>query len=273
MAGIFMPYISAMGQQGYVTPNQIPNLSLWYNASASSTTVNNVATNNFQGAVVNGSSISKWVDLQAVGGDANVTGGAGKQPTYTIPIQNGLGSVTYNSANSNNLDINPIGSWAKLQSGFTIYSVLKITSLPAANKQIVVTDANLGHQWSGTYWQVGAAGGLATAQSTTVSTSAWTMHGMIFDGSFTNANQTTQNNGRLKYRYNKTGQALTFSANPGTQTSNAATVMYIGGNNRNAPTSYMDGYIGEILIWTRALTTVEISNVEYYLNQKWGLGL
>ena len=254
-----MPYLGDMGQQGYVAPNQIPNITLWYNASANQTSVNGVLTNDFQSnPLANGAEITKWKDLSGVGQDANIYGaGGGNGPTYQTGIQNGLSAAYYQSANKCNLDINPIGSWAKLQSGFTIYSVLKITSLPAANKQIVVTDANLGHQWSGTYWQVGAAGGLATAQSTTVSTSAWTMHGMIFDGSFTNANQTTQNNGRLKYRYNKTGQALTFSANPGTQTSNAATVMYIGGNNRNAPTSYMDGYIGEILIWTRALTTVE----------------
>ena len=80
MGGIMMPYMGDMSQQGYGSATTIPNLSLWYNASASTTTVNNVVTNNFQAAVTNGSSISKWVDLQAVGGDANVTGGAGKQP-------------------------------------------------------------------------------------------------------------------------------------------------------------------------------------------------
>ena len=54
---------------------------------------------------------------------------------------------------------------------------------------------------------------------------------------------------------------------------------YFGGNNRSGgaggalATTYMDGYIGEILIWTRTLTGSEIASVEYYLNQKWGLGL
>lgn len=37
MGGIMMPYLSIKGQQGYVTPNTIPNLSLWYNGSASTT--------------------------------------------------------------------------------------------------------------------------------------------------------------------------------------------------------------------------------------------
>jgi hypothetical protein len=46
----------------------------------------------------------------------------------------------------------------------------------------------------------------------------------------------------------------------------------VGGGNALAST-YMDGYIGEVLIWTRALTASEITSVEYYINQKWALGL
>lgn len=275
MGGILLPLSGVLaGQGGSVAPNQIPNITLWYNASANQTSVNGVLTNNFQSnPLTDGTEVTKWKDLSGVGQDANplVSGGAAG-PLYKTGIQNGLSALLYASASKNNLDINPIGSWAKLQAGFTIYTVIKITSLPASNIQVVVTDANLGHQWTGSFWQVGAAGGLATAQSTTVSTAAWTMHGMIFDGSYVNAgNQTDQNNGRLKYRYNKAGQALTFSANPGTQTSNTASVMYVGGNNRNNPKSYMDGYIGEVLMWTRVLSTTEQGQIESYLSTKWGI--
>ena len=31
MGGIMLPYMSSAGQEGYIAPNQIPNLSLWYN--------------------------------------------------------------------------------------------------------------------------------------------------------------------------------------------------------------------------------------------------
>lgn len=273
MSGIIMPYLGFAGQQGYVAPSQIPNLTLWYNGSANQTSVSNVLTNNFQSnPLTDGTEVTKWKDLSAVGQDANVYGAAGGTgPTYKTGIQNGLSALLYASASKMNLDINPIGSWAKLQSGFTIYVVGKWTTLGAGNIQIAVTDANLGHQWTGAYWQVGAAGGLATAQSTTVSTTAWTQHGMIFNGSFTDANQATQNAGRLVYRYNKAQQTLTFSANPGTQTSNAASVFYVGGNNRNTPKTYMDGYIGELMIWTRTLTLVEITQVETYISTKWGI--
>lgn len=273
MSGILMPYLGFAGQQGYVAPSQIPNLTLWYNASANQTSLNNVLTNNFQSnPLADGAEVTKWKDLSGVGQDANVYAAGGVSgPSYKTNIQSGRSALLYASASKNNLDINPIGTWAKLQSGFTIYVVGKWTTLGASATQIAVTDANLGHQWTGSYWQVGAASGLATAQSTTISTSAWTQHGMIFNGGYTNADQATQNAGRLVYRYNKSQQTLTFSANPGTQTSNAASVFYVGGNNRTNPKSYMDGYIGEIMIWTRTLTSVEITQVETYISTKWGI--
>jgi hypothetical protein len=273
MGGILMPYLGVTGQQGYVVPSQIPNLNLWYNASANQTDLNGVLTNNFQSnPLTDGTEVTKWKDLSGLGQDANVNGaGAATGPAYKTNIQNALSALFYVSTSKNNLDINPIGAWAKLQAGFTIYLVCRTTSLPASNVQIAVTDANLGHQWSGAYWQVGAAGGLATAQSTTISTSAFVQHGMIFDGSFTDANVGVQNAGRLKYRYQKAQQVLTYSANVGTQTSNAASVFYVGGNNRNIPRSYMDGYIGEVLIWTRALNSEEIIQVETYISQKWAI--
>ena len=100
MGGIMMPYLGDMSQQGYVTPNTIPSLTLWYNASASSTVVNGISTANFDVVVSDGTALSKWKDLQAVAGDSNTNGGTGKNPNYAIPIQNGLGSVFFTSANS-----------------------------------------------------------------------------------------------------------------------------------------------------------------------------
>lgn len=268
MGGIMMPYMGDMGQQGYVAPNQIPNLSLWYNGSASSTTVNGVVKTNFQAAVTNGSSISKWTDLQAVGGDSNVFGGGANNPTYTIPIQNGLGSVTYNSANSNNLDINPT-AWAQNLSGMSIYVVSRPTSFPGTVFPLTVTDTSLGMWWNGTTWSIGQSAGNFGTSSITNDTTKFHMYGMIFDGSQTgNAN-------RLKFRYDKTTPTLTFTGTVGTTTSTPA-YFFFGGDARNSGTFsklYMSGYIGEVLIWTRTLSAIEIASVELYINTKWGLGL
>lgn len=266
-----MPYMADMGQQGYIAPNQIPNLSLWYNASASSTTVNSVVKNNFQGAVVNGTAISKWVDLQAVGGDSNVNGGTSKEPNYAIPIQNGLGSVFYTSANQENLDVNPV-SWLGNLSGFTIYVLACPTSLPATQFPLTVTDTSTGVWWNGTNWSLGVTAGNRGSVTVTDDTAKFHIYGMVYNGTQTgNAN-------RLKFRYDRADKTMTFT---GTipATTGSPQYFFFGGNNRSAGVggalagTYMDGYIGEVLIWTRTLTAAEESSVELYLNQKWGLGL
>lgn len=275
MGGILLPYPSITGQvANTVAPNNIPNITLWYNASANQTNVGGILTNNFSTAnPTDGTEITAWTDLSGVGQAANVNnsaGGAG--PLYKINQQNNLSTLLYQSASKRNLDINPIGAWAKLKAGFTIYTVAKATSY-TASFPMVVTDANLGFQWDGTYWKVGAGGGLAQAQSLAGETTKYHIFGMLFDGSLTNANTTIQNNLRLVFRYDKVPQSLTFSSNVGTQTSNTASVMYIGGNNRNTPKTYMDGNIGEVLMWTRVLTALETGQIETYLNNKWNLGL
>lgn len=269
MSGIMMPYMSNMGQQGYVTPNTIPNLSLWYNASASSTTVNGVVTNNFQGAVVNGSTISSWIDLQNIGGPSNVNGGAGKSPTYAIPVQNGLGAVRYNAASSNNLDINPT-TWAQNLSGFTIYTLAKPTSFPATLFPLVTTgNTNFGIWWNGTNWSVGQSANNFGTITLTNDTAKFHIYSMVFDGSQTgNAN-------RLNFRYDKTLQSLSYTGTIGT-TTGSINYFFFGGNNRNVGATagtYMSGDIGEVMIWTRALSMSEQTSVELYLNTKWALGL
>ena len=270
MGGILMPIMGETGQMGYVVPSTLPNLSLWYNASASTTVISGAAVNNFQSAVVNGGSISKWHDLQNVAGDSNVTGGTGKQPTYSIPVQNGLGAILYNSANSNNLDINP-AAWSQNLSGMTIYVLARPTSLPGTVFPLTVSDTNLGIWWNGTNWSIGQGAGTGTV-TVTNDTTKFHIYGMVFDGTQTgNAN-------RLEFRYDRSGKTLSFTGTVGTTTASPA-YWFFGGDARGSvvnatfASTFMSGYMGEVLIWTRALSTAELGAVELYLNQKWGLGL
>jgi hypothetical protein len=270
MGGIMMPYMGAMaGQQVVTNPSSLPNLSLWYNASTSATVVNGVSTNNFQGAVVNTTSISKWVDLQAVAGDSNVNGGTGKEPNYATPIQNGLGAVLFTSSNSENLDINPT-AWAQSLSGYSVYVVARPTSTPVTAFPLVVSDTSLGIWWNGTNWSAGITAGNRGTVTLTNDTTKFHIYGLIFDGSQTgNAN-------RLKLRYDTADQTLTFTGTIPTTTGSPA-YMYFGGDNRSGGAggalsgTYMDGYIGEVLIYTRALSSGEIAGVEGYIKAKWGL--
>ena len=269
MSGIMMPYMGSMGQMGYVPPSSIPNLSLWYNGSASSTLVNGVSTQNFNAAVVNGSTISSWNDLSGAGHPANVNGGTGKQPSYTTPIQNGLGAVTYDSASSHNLDINPL-AWMASLSGFTIYVLARPTNFPATIFPLAVTDTSTGMWWNGTNWSIGCTAGNRGTVSITNDTTKFHRYGMIYDGSQTgNAN-------RLRFTYDGVGETLSFTGTIPATTGSPA-YMFVGGNNRGAGAggatagTYMDGYIGEVMIWTRTLTTSEQINVDNYLKVKWGV--
>ena len=271
MGGIIMPYMGGMAQQGYIVPSNIPNLSLWYNGSASATTVNGVSTNNFSSAVVNGTRISSWIDLQGVAGPSNVNGGSGKRPQYAIPIQNSLGAVLYTASGQENLDINP-AAWSQSLSGMTIYVVSRPTSTPVTAFPLVVSDTSLGMWWNGTNWSIGQSVGNRGTVTITNDTTKFHMYGMIFDGSQTgNAN-------RQVFRYDQAAKTLTFTGTIGTTTGSPA-YWYFGGDNRSGAaggalaSTYMDGYIGEVLIWTRALSSAEVTSVEAYINQKWGLGL
>lgn len=261
--------MSTIGQMGYVTPNQIPNLNIWYNASASTTVINGSSSNNFNSTVSNGTSISTWNDLSGTGHPANVNGGTSKEPNYAIPVQNGLGAVQFTSANSENLDINPT-AWAQNLSGFTIYVLARPTVLPLTTFPLTATGAtNLGIWWNGTNWTIGQSLNNYGTVTVTDDTTKFHIYGMVLDGSQTgNAN-------RLKFRYDRLGKALTFTGTIGT-TTGSINYFFFGGNNRNVGLTqgtFMDGYIGEVLIWTRALSATELSSVETYLNTKWGLGL
>lgn len=253
MGGIMMPYLSTLAQVGgAIQPNEIPNLNLWYNPDVNVTSK----------VTVNGSNeVTQIIDLSGSGHPANSFGA--KYPDYVTGALNGHNAVRYTSLNLDNLDINPI-SWAQNQAGFTIYVVAKPTTIPGTQFPLVVTDANLGIQWTGSAWQVGAASGIATA-SVTNNTAVPHIYGMIFNGAATgNAN-------RLKFRYDRSEQVLNFSASPGTATSGSAATMYFCGNNRNNPKSYMDGYLFEVMIWLRALTASECIGTEAYIREHWGI--
>lgn len=274
MGGIMMPYMAEIGQMGYVTPDQIPSLNLWYNASASSTIVNKVSTLNFGSAVTNGSNISAWTDLSGTGHNANVNGGTGKQPTYAIPAQGGsLGAVLYNSANGNNLDINPT-AWSQNLSGLTVYIIARPTSLPATVFPLVVTDTNLGIWWNGTNWTVGHSAGNYGTISITNDTSKFHIYGLIYDGT----KSTNLDKVDFIYDLYEKSVSMTFTGTIGTTTGTPA-YWFFGGDNRGSSVNatftskYMDGYIGEVMVWTRALNHAEQTSVENYLNTKWKLGL
>ena len=107
---------------------------------------------------------------------------------------------------------------------------------------------------------LGAAG--ATATSVTLDTN-YHIHVIKFDGS------QTGNSNRLVHRMDGTQRTLTFTGTVGA-TSNATTTFYYLGTDTSNNNDF-DGYLSEVIIYTKALNSGEMSNLESYLKNKWGI--
>lgn len=260
MGGIMMPVLGAMAGQGGITiPSQIPNLNLWYDASVATAT-------NFNPVPTDGGVVTAWVDKLGNGRDANQAS-ASRKPLWKANLKNGLGAIQFDGTNDV-LTLNPI-AWSLSLTGQTTYLVFKPL---ATTDQMHIQATNTGgfsFFISSSNWTAETAGGVAVSDSG-VDTTNFHYMGMIFDGSQTDANQTTQNNLRLKLRYDGAQKNLTFSANPGTATSGSANTLNVGADDSGSA-NFFNGYLGEIMIWTRTLSTTEITQVETYLKNKWGL--
>ena len=257
MSGILMPYVG-IGGFNTITPNQIPGLNLWYDAALANAT-------NFDPVPADTGAVTAWKDKQATGRDANQASGT-RKPTWHANQSGGYGAILFDGSNDV-LTLNPI-DWALSLAGQTTYIVVKANALTGTPR---VTQTNTGGYqffWD-TYWGIETASGRAKSASAGNTTSYQYM-GMIFDGSKTDANTTTQNNLRLQMRINGVLQTLTFSANVGTATAGSATGLFVGGDSQ-PPSNPFSGYIAEMMIWTRTLSATEITSVENYLSNKWAI--
>lgn len=262
MGGILLPYIG-IGGHNTILPNQIPDLNLWYDASIANALY--VQTGGGT-APTDTQAVQKWIDKQLTGRDANQTTGT-RQPSWRSNQQNGLGAILFDG-NNDVLTLNPIGSWALSLPGQTTYIVVKANVLTGIPR---ITQTNTGGYqffWD-TYWGIETAGGRAKSTNPG-NTTNFVYMGQILDGTQTDANVTIQNNKRLKFRINGVAQSLTFSSNVGATTSASATGLFVGGDSQPVSNPF-NGYIAEMMIWTRALTFTEQLSVESYLAEKWAI--
>jgi len=200
--------------------------------------------------------VTAWVDKLGNGRDANQAV-ANKKPLWRANQRNGLGSIQFDGSNDL-FTLNPI-PWALSLVGQTTYVVFRAGAL-TNNMNLQATNTN-GYRFylSGSNWGIETGGGIAVSDSGS-DTANYHYMGMIFDGT------QTGNSNRLKFRYDGAQQTLDFGATTiGTATSGSAAYFYFGTNN----TTYFDGYIGTIMIWTRALNLSECLQVESYLKTIW----
>jgi len=257
MGGILLPYLG-IGGSNIITPNQIPGLQLWYDAALANAT-------NFDPVPTNGGQVTAWKDKMILGRDANQPT-ATRRPLWQASQQNGYGTIQFDGTNDV-LTLNPI-DWALALPGQTTYIVVKANALSGIPRVTSTNTAGYQFFWD-TTWGIETAGGRAKS-AFAGNTTTYQYMGMVLDGTQTNPDITTQNNLRLKMRINGSPQTLTFSTNVGTTTSPTATGLFVGGD-AQPPTNPFNGYIGEMMIWTRTLTFTEQLQVETYLSDKWAI--
>ena len=241
-------------------PNILPNLQVWYNADLSNTT-------NFNSAPSDGGAISQWKDRSAFGHNLNKSGNNAVKPKWTANqagVGNTYGVIRFDGVDES-LDINPI-SWMQSQTGFSLFVVAKASTVGVTTRTICATNTGgfqISHNTSN--WRVEAAGcsGVSTVTGTG-DTSRYNLYALIFDGTGVG------NTGRLRFRYNKIPETLTFTGTANTITSASASTFYVGvGSAGNS--QYFSGDIAEMIMFTRTLNSSEIGGVESYMTAHWNL--
>ena len=239
-----------------------PTLQIWLNATNS--------TNFNPTSPTNETYLGSWQDSGTTSPhDANASGNTGVKPRYRTNIQNGLPAVYFDGAN----DLFTVNPWTAFQgiSGYTYFIVLKTNAV--ATDQVVTVMKSSSTEIKGLYlanlssaWNIGAAGGLASAAAT-VDTN-FHVFATVYDGTQTDGNVSLQNAARLQFRIDGSAKTLTFTANVNSLTNATTTYLYYGTD--TAGNFDFDGYIAEVIMYNRTLTLSEIQSVESYLKTKWG---
>lgn len=235
-----------------VPTSVLVDLESWYDGSDS--------TSFIPSNPADGATFTQWTDKSAFAHNANPVGGATTRATYQVNEQNALSVIRFDG--NDGLSINPYASLASAVD-LTIFVVMKMTATTGDPATFVTNSGATGLIYDSTAGKfvVKAAGG--TGVSTVVNNATgFHIHSFAYDGTQTgNAN-------RLKYRYDKSDITLAFSGTVGATLSASNTTLYIGNNNG---ANFYTGDMAELLIFTHALSPIEIQNVENYLGTKWGL--
>ena len=250
-------------------PRSIVGLSAWWDFADSSS------------ITLNGGNISQILDKSGAGRTASQAT-ASAQPALTSNALNGRSMVTFNGS-----------------SRFLTYATDLFTFTGAASVFVVCRDivaaqddyAAFLHEhrgtrtsvhlspytyaagqnrgvrpsidsWSGLIWETASDYGATTQTTPAIVQYHWTNW------------STVHNNGNTLIGYNNDSVALTNRGSSPLTFSTAASRREIGagtGGGAVNNASVMDGRVGEILVWTVALSATQRSAVRLYLSRKWGI--
>ncbi|MDX2083020.1 MAG: LamG-like jellyroll fold domain-containing protein [Rickettsiales bacterium] len=237
----------------------ISGLSLWLDATSERAFPT--------GQDSDGTKVSDWYDLndQRTYEKTNVSQSTiGNQPTYTKSAINGLPALNFNNTSNQYLqNTNVLGSSLFSSDQTTIFILQKSTTTSTTTTTAICWNVNaprlvIHSPHNGTiYFDFGASARINTAVTNN-------FHNNPKILSFSHSSD-----GFSDIKVDGT-QILRSAASYILPVSQSAT-FYLGRS--NTTTDYFLGYIGEIIIYNRALKNDERSAIESYLSRKWGVPL
>lgn len=232
-----------------VSPTTFVTLQFWYDGAD---------TDQFKPSATDEGQITQWTDKSVLAHNANPAGGSAK-PSYedTTPL-NGYGYLEFDG--NDHLTINPFTD-LQSQPGFTVFIVSKFANTTGTQHLTDTSRGDLQIYGDGTSMTVGMDGATGTVASER--NTDWALHTLVYDGT-----QST-NATKLVYRKDKTAKTLSFTGTVGTLTNSANTTFDLGNNNSGS--AGFVGYMAEAVMFKKTLTAAEITNIENYLSNKWGL--
>jgi concanavalin A-like lectin/glucanase superfamily protein len=225
-------------------PKEFTNLALWLDAA-------NPSNNGTLPA--NNSSLTTWVDVTGVSGNAV---SAGHPATFVTNNQNGLPGISFSSSSSTSLMISSTSALV-LSTGFSIFIVGTLTT----NVNAVWINKRL--SGGAIDFQVGFTSSTASQYCNNSTCVAGTTSSIV---NLTQLYTFTTNSGGTNMYVNTSSIYNDSTSN--LPTSEAADV-YIGSDRGNQ--NFFNGYFNEILIFNGQLSAAQTTLVNQYLMRKWHL--
>jgi len=228
------------------------DLQVWYDGSDPTT---------IQNAGVDEEDIEQWNDKSNFAHNANPVGGASAKPLYEASdLKNSHEYVKFDG--NDILSVNPFAQLNAAE-GWSMFIVANATDI-SANGGLCATntgDLKIRIDADGSTSFRSTGNNYAYFGTGTITDDTWHIWSLIYDG-------TASGNARLIGRLDKTSATLYTGTQPA-QLSTGSNIMYLGSTNEAGYD--LTGYMGEVIMFNRALSATEYANVENYLSNKWGI--
>ncbi len=230
--------------------NDIPNLVVWYETTA---------TRSFDASeAVDGATVSTWYDLnsQSLAAVNATQSTSSYRPLYSTNVSNSLPMLKFDTTAYRYFTM-PNGTVPYNNSNYTVFLVSRTTACGSLCVILFSGDSGANSFNSFYYTDTGVSDIWSSNNlSATVSTVNLHVFSFLYNNSV----------GRTIYIDGTSSATLSNTNRTSTSGNNC-----IGGCNSHA--DGLNGYIGELIIFGRALKNEERKSVEKYLSRKWGIAV